>query len=215
LALPLLLLQLTSADTLRVHDIPVPPAPASVPSSDRYGPPQLRIPTRQGTALVWLLRSVDTVFVAAAMPDSTRSWADDFVLSIDLHGDGGASPGHDDFQWDFRRVLDSSVVFRGRNGHWESPKGDPDWRLKGERSGGGWEVSSRDGPLGWTLLLRLDPVWFAEAIGSLPRVAFRIFDNDPQGFFAWPTTPGVPQPHAVESFPEKWAPVRPGRRKPL
>ena len=203
----LLALQLVSPDTLQVRPVTRPPAPGSVPSG-AYGTPSVRINTRQGAALVWLLRSADTFFVAVSIPDVTPYWGDDFVLSIDIHGDGGESPGHDDFQWDFRRILDSSVVYRGRNGRWEPPKGDPDWRLKGERSGGGWEVSSSNERLGWNLLLRLDPVWLEGAGGRLPRLAFRIYDNDPHGFFAWPAPPGVQQPSGVEQIPDQWAPVR-------
>jgi hypothetical protein len=204
----LLALQVASPDTLRVRPVARPPAPDSVPSRGTYGTPTIRIDTRQGTALVWLLRSADTFFVAVSIPDATPYWGDDFVLSIDTHGDGGARPGHDDFQWDFRRVLDSSAVYRGRNGRWEPPKGDPDWRLKGERSGGGWEVSGSNERLSWSLLLRLDPVWLEGAGGRLPRLAFRIYDNDPHGFFVWPAAPDVPQPSGVEQIPDQWAPVR-------
>jgi hypothetical protein len=204
----LLALQVASPDTLQVRQVARPPAPESVPSGGTYGTPSVRINTRQGSALVWLLRSTDTFFVAASIPDTTPYWGDDFVLSIDTHGNGGASPGHDDFQWDLRRALDSSVVFRGRNGRWEPPKGDPDWRLEGERSGGGWEVSARNGPSGWSFLLRLDPIWLEGAEGRLPRIAFRIFDNDPPSFSAWPVVPGVPQATAVETIPDGWAPLR-------
>ena len=208
MVLGFLVLQLFSPDTLHIRDIQAPPGPASAPGDTSFGVPQLRIPTRQGTAFVWLLRWSDTVFVAAAIPDSTPYWGDDFVISIDIHGDGGPSPGHDDFQWNFRRVMDSSVVYRGRNGHWEAPKGDPDWRLGRERSGGGWEVSTRDGQKAWSLLLRLDPIWFLGADGRPARLAFRIFDNDPQGFFIPPAPFNVPQPSAVEQIPDQWAPVR-------
>ena len=204
----IVLLQLASPDTLQIRSIAQPPAPGRTVDSAGYGPPHLRLRTRQGTALVWLFRSADTFFVAASVPDSTPYWGDDFVLSIDTRGDGGANPQHDDFQWYLRRALDSSVIFRGRNGRWEAPKGDPDWRLRRERSGGGWEVSARDGPHGWSLLLRLDPAWLLGAAGRLPRIAFRVFDDNPQGWFAWPLPQGTPQPSSVEGIPELWAPIR-------
>jgi hypothetical protein len=195
-------------DTLRVRAIPFPPTADQTADSARYGPPQVRIPTRQGIARVWLLRASDTLFIAAVLPDSSHYWGDEFVLSIDTRGDGGASPLHDDFQWYFRRLMDSSTVYRGRNGRWEPPKGDPDWRLGPERFGGGWEVSAHDGAGGWSLLLRLDPVWLLGMEGQLPRVAFRVFDNDPQGWFAWPHPNGVPQASSVEQRPELWAPFQ-------
>lgn len=206
--LALLLLQLLSPDTLQIRSIPAPPASEGIVDSASYGPPQIRLPNRQGAALIWLLRSRDTFFVAVRMPDSTPYWGDDFVLSIDTRGDGGSGPQHDDFQWYLRRTLDSSVVFRGRSGRWEPPKGDPDWRLGQARSGGGWEVSGRDGNRGWSVLLRLDPAWLEGAEGRLPRVAFRIFDNDPQGWFAWPLPPGTAQASSVEQRPDVWIPIR-------
>jgi hypothetical protein len=201
-------LQVGSDDTLFIRTVDRAPLSGAAIDSIRYGPPQVRIPTRQGTALVWLLRASDTVFVAASIPDSTLYWGDDFVLSLDTRGDGAPSPQHDDFQLYFRRVLDSSVVYRGRNGRWQPPQDDPDWRLGAERSGGGWEVSARDGAKGWSLLLRLDPAWLEGAEGRLPRLAVRIYDNDPQGWFAWPLPRGTPQASSVEQRPDLWGTVR-------
>jgi hypothetical protein len=74
---------------------------------------------------VWLLRARDTVFVMASIPDSTLYWDDDFIVSLDTQGDGGPAPGHDDFQLYFRRILDSSVVYRGRGGRWEPREAIP------------------------------------------------------------------------------------------
>jgi len=203
----LCLLQASTPDTVAIRSIRRPPAPGYLVDSVRYGPPQVRLQTRQGIATVWLLRAADTFFVAATIPDSTRYWGDDFVLSVDTRGDGGNTPQHDDFQLYFRRTLDSSVVFRGRVGRWEPPKGDPDWRLGAERSGGGWEVSARDGAKGWSLLLRLDPAWLEGSEGRLPRLALRIYDNDPQGWFAWPLPRGTPQPSSIERTPDLWVPM--------
>jgi hypothetical protein len=203
----LLLLQLHS-DTLKIREVVQPVPPDAVLDSTRLGSPQVRIRTGQGTALVWLLRAVDTVFVAASIPDSTPYWGDDFVVGLDTRGDGGPTPQHDDFQLYFRRVLDSSVVFRGRNGRWEPPRADPDWRLGAERSGGGWEVSGQDQRSGWSLLLRLDPAWLKGEGGRLPRIAFRIYDDAPGGWFSWPPAQGAASATAVERLPAAWAPVR-------
>lgn len=206
------LLQAFAPDTIAIQSTARPPAPAGVIDSVHYGPPQLHIRTRQGIARVWLLRSADTFFVAATIPDSSWYWGDDFVVSLDTGGDGGDAPRHDDFQLYFRRTLDSSVVYRGRLGRWEPPKGDPDWRLGSERSGGGWEVSSHDGAKGWSLLLRLDPAWLEGAEGRLPRFAVRIYDNAPQGWFPWPLPPGTPQASSVEQTPDWWGYIRRGSR---
>ncbi len=197
-----------ATDTLAVQPLSQPPRPDAPIDSTRLGSPQVRLRTRQGTALIWLLRSTDSFFVAAIIPDSTPYWGDDFVLSLDTRGDAAATPQHDDFQWYFRRVLDSSVVFRGRNGRWEPPRDDPDWRIGPERSGGGWEVSGRDDRREWSLLLRLDPAWLMGEDGQLPRIAFRIYDDRPGGWFSWPLAPGTAPATTVERTPEIWAPIR-------
>jgi hypothetical protein len=198
-------LQVGPDDTLVIRTVDRAPLPGAAIDSIRYGPPQVRIPTRQGTALVWLLRAWDTVFVAATVPDSTPFWGDDFVLSLDTRGDGAPSPQHDDFQLDFRRVLDSSVVYRGRNGRWQPPGDDPDWRLGAGRSGGGWEVSALNNRETWNLILRLDPAWLEGREGRLPRLAFRIYDNSPSGWYAWPPSPGSAPPTTVEHTPALWS----------
>lgn len=198
----------TAPDTLVIRAMDRAPLAGEAPDSGRYGRPQVRIPTRQGSALVWLVRAADTVFLAASITDSTPYWGDDFVVSLDTWGDGAPTLQHDDFQLYFRRLLDSSVVFRGRNGRWEPPRGDPDWRLGPARSGGGWEVSARNSSSGWSLLLRLDPAWFVGQAGRLPRVAFRIYDDSPSGWFAWPRPEGSAQASSVEETPKLWAPVR-------
>jgi hypothetical protein len=204
----MLAIQTPAADTLAIRDIERPPPAGEVLSSSRYGSAQVQIRTRQSLALVWLLRAADTVFVAARIPDSTRYWGDDFVVSLDTGGDGASAPQHDDFQLYFRRELDSSVVFRGRNGRWEPPRDDPDWRLGRDRSGGGWEVSGTTDARGWTLLIRLDPAWFAGKPGRLPRVGFRIYDDSPAGWFAWPVPAGTAPASSVEQRPALWAPIR-------
>jgi hypothetical protein len=198
-------LQVSAADTLEIRSIERPPLPGGAIDPGRLGSPQIRLRTRQGTALVWLLRAADTVFIAASIPDSSPYWGDDFVLSLDTQGDGAPTPQHDDFQWYFRRVLDSSVVFRGRNGRWEPPRNDPDWRLGADRAGGGWEVSIHDDRDGWSLLLRLDPAWLKGAKGRLPRMAFRIYDDAPPGWYAWPPARGTAPPTTVERTPSLWS----------
>jgi hypothetical protein len=205
--LPLLFF-LTTQDTLQVRTVPRPPRPDAAIDSVTLGRPTLRIRTGQGSALVWLLRAADTVFIAAAIPDSTPYWGDDFVLSLDTRGDAAATLQHDDFQLYFRRVLDSSVVLRGRNGRWEPPRGDPDWRLGTDRAGGGWEVGAAGDAKGWTLLLRLDPAWFQGEAGRLARIAFRLYDDSPGGWFSWPLPPPGARATLVEDSPSLWGPVQ-------
>jgi hypothetical protein len=204
----LFLLATQTGDTLIVRSIPHPPRPDTRIDSTALGQPSLRIRTGQGWAQVWVLQSRDTVFIAAAVPDSTPYWGDDFVVSLDTRGDGAPTVQHDDFQLYFRRLLDSSVVYRGRNGRWEPPRGDPDWRLGADRSGGGWEVAGASHTGGWTLLLRLDPAWFAGEAGRLARIAFRVYDDSPGGWFSWPLSPPAAPAKVVEDTPLLWSPVQ-------
>jgi hypothetical protein len=197
-----------SGDTLLIRAIDPAPSYRAGIDSAVLGPPQVRIRSRQGVANIWLLRASDTVFVAARIPDTTFYWGDDFVLSLDTRGDRARTPQHDDFQLYFRRVLDSSVVFRGRNGRWEPPRNDPDWRLGSSRSGGGWEVGGRSDRSGWSLIIRMDPAWFTGEAGHLPHIAFRIYDDSPSGWFTWPVSGDLAQPSSVEKAPSLWAPIR-------
>jgi hypothetical protein len=201
----LALMQLAqSPDSIPIRTFDRPPAPAASIDSVGLGRPSVRIPTPQGTALVWLLRAADTVFIAASIPDSTPSWRDDFVLSLDTEGDAAPSPQHDDFQWDLRRVLDSSVIYRGRNGRWEPPRDDPDWRIGRERSGGGWEVGGSSARSGWSLLLRLDPAWFRRNADHPVGMALRIFDEALNAWYIWPPAKGKTPPTAIEQSPALW-----------
>ena len=194
-------------DTLRIRAIPQPPAAAARLDSLAWGTPQLSIPTAQGRASVWLLRAEDTLFIAARIPDRSRSWGDAFTVCFDVTGDGASAPGHDDFQWSFQRALDSSVVYRGRAGRWTPPLDDPDWRLGSARAGGGWEVIGGDDSLGWTLVLRLDPAWLEGERGRRPAIAFVIHDGDPNRWYPWPPQRTSADVTLLERTPALWVPV--------
>lgn len=176
--------------------------------SAEYGAASVVLERPAGAVPVWLRRDGAFVYLAARIADTSFYWGDDFVISLDTRGDGGSGPGHDDFQWYFRRALDSSVVYRGEAGKWRAPRDDPDWRLGASRSGGGWEVRVASDAAGWSLELRLEAGWFGEATTGLPRLALRTYDDAPQGWFPWPDPPGLPQPTIVERRPELWGVVR-------
>jgi hypothetical protein len=204
-----LLVPLLLGDTLRIGRVTACPDFDGEVSVSEYGAPSLEFPRAAGTIRVWVRQDSSSVYIAAAIPDSTFYWGDDFVISLDTHGDRASAPQHDDFQWYFRRVLDSSVVFRGDAGVWRAPRDDPDWRLGADRQGGGWEVRSVSGDGGWSLELRLDRAYFEARQGRLPGMAFRVFDDDPQGWFSWPMPAGVKHPTEVERRPMLWAAISP------
>jgi hypothetical protein len=172
-----------------------------------WGAPQIRIPVGQGTASVWLLSAADSFFIAIAVPDRTPSWTDAVALCFDVAGDGGRAPGHDDFQWSFQRVLDSSVVFRGRHGRWEPPLNDPDWRLGAGRAGGGWSVGSRADSSGWTVVRRMDRAWLEGEAGRRPAFGVRIHDDDPNGWYPWPDPHASAGATLLERTPALWVPI--------
>ncbi len=191
---------------------PVEQAPtADLVDSTSWGAPQITVTTGQGTASVWLLHAADSVYLVAAIPDSTFYWGDDLVVSLDTEGDRAEAPQHDDFQWYFRRAVDSSVAYRGRAGRWDAPQGDPDWRLGRERSGAGWDVRAAEqrGGAGWIVVLRLDAGWLGLGRGAAPGLAIRIYDDAPGGWYAWPPPPPGTHPARVERRPVLWGPVRP------
>jgi len=196
------------SDTIIVRPLSLHAPPSLNDNPAVLGSPQVQLKTGQGRVSVWLFRWRDTVFVRASIPDSTPYWGDDFVISLDTRGDAAPTPQHDDFQWYFRRAIDSSVVYRGRDGRWQPPRDDPDWRLGRERSGGGWQVDAAVERTGWTLLLRLEPGWLSGEAGSLPRIAFRTYDDAPAGWFSWPVAPPPLPATTVEQSPARWARLR-------
>ena len=203
LVLGLLLWGGPDPDTLRVRLVDGLPRPALAAAA--LGQPMLRIGADR--AAVWLVRAGDTVALYAAIRDAEPSPQDELVVSLDVSGDGGAAPGHDDFQWRLRRVLDSSVVNRGRAGRWTPPRDDPDWRLGAEREGGGWSVEAAETEEGWCVALRLDPAFLAGEEGRAPALALRLYDGKPGGWHAWPAARNGAHPTSVEQVPSFWAPL--------
>ncbi len=203
--LPLLLA--LYADTIRITPAAKAPVFDGKVDSTEYGAPSATIARPAGTVQIWLRSFEGKVYLAARLPDSTFYWGDDLVISLDTKGDRANSPQHDDFQWYFRRTIDSSLVQRGNAGRWQPPKGDPDWRLGNEREGGGWEVRSVDDGKGWSLELRLDPAYFGESGTARPGIAFRVYDDSPHGWHVWPNPSGIKQPTEVERRPDLWAAV--------
>ncbi|HYC33262.1 MAG TPA: hypothetical protein VEB59_13310 [Gemmatimonadales bacterium] len=190
------------AETLRLARAPgLPPPGAAVAGA--LGRPAVRLAGDR--ARVWLVRVGDTVAVYALVRDPTLTPSDEIVVSVDPAGDAGPAPRHDDFQWRIRRSLDSSVVYRGREGRWAPPRDDPDWRLGAERGGGGWEVSAVETGDGWCLVLRLHAAFFEGEAGRRPRAAFRFYTGEPDGWFAWPGERSGAHPSAVEDAPDQWA----------
>jgi hypothetical protein len=191
------------AETLRVRTVDRLPAPSSAAAV--LGRPTLQL--AGGRVRLWLARGPDKIGVYVVVRDSTRSVRDEVVVSLDVDGDAAPMPQHDDFQWQLRRVLDSTVVRRGRGGRWQPPRDDPEWRLGEERGGGGWEVDAADTADGWCVLLRLHPAMLAGEAGRLPGMAFRIYDGEPGGWHAWPEAQQGAHPTSVERTPSRWARV--------
>jgi hypothetical protein len=170
------------------------------------GSPEIRLELGGASASFWLLQHADTALVVGRVPDTTRSWSDEVVVSLHLAGVATPTPQHDDFQWMLRRTLDSSVVFRGRGNRWELPRSDPDWRLGPDHSGGGWTVAVRESADGWWVLLRLEGPWLARSAEAPPRFAVRVRDSDSSAWAAWPRA--RVHPSEVEASPVLWGVLR-------
>lgn len=203
----LLLALLQTADTIRVEKLIPAPVVDGVVSTEEYGKPSLTMQRPGGAVQLWLRQHDGQVYIAAQIDDSTYYWGDDLVIGIDTGGDRSDGPGHDDFQWYFRRMLDSSIVRRGEAGKWRMPRDDPDWKLGAARDGGGWEVRSVSSATGWSLELKLDGFYFQQAGTRAPGIAFRVYDDSPHGWTPWPNPPGIRQPTEVEERPRLWIPV--------
>lgn len=201
-----LLLAFAALDTLRLLPVATAPRFDGAASVAEYGAPSLLL---EGGTTIWLRRDSGFVYLAATMTDSSADWADDLVISLGVHGDAGAAPGHFDFQWCFRRVLDSSIVYRGEGGHWRTPQDDPDWRLGAAREGGGWEVRAATTAGGWSLEVRFDPAYFSPPAGRRTRLALRRFDDGSRTWSAWPHPASVRQATEVERHPALWAELTP------
>lgn len=191
------------------RDVAHPPSVGTSLDSSAWGAPQIAIATRSGRASVWLLHAADSMFVVVRVPDRTPSWADAVSLCLDVSGDRAPAPAHDDFQFTLRRVLDSSVVYRGRNGRWQPPLDDPDWRVGARHAGGGWQASAGSDTAGWSLVLRLDPEWFIGEGGRRPGIAFMVHNDDPSSWSAWPPRHDGSPPQELDQTPSAWAFVRP------
>lgn len=168
-----------------------------------YGVPSVEIPTAAGSVSVWVARAGGYLYIAASLPDSTFYWGDDLVISLDANGSGGAAPGEGDRQWYLRRLLDSSVVSLATNGRWQTP-GQPETVLGSTRHHADWDVASASGSAGWSLELRIREQLFS----GTPRLAFRTYNNAPQGWWSSPTPPTGTPAQRVERNPDLWIPLR-------
>jgi hypothetical protein len=203
-----LLALLIGGDTLHLTPLPAAPGLESRVDSATWGPPSLRIAVVGGIARLWLVRADSGVYFAINIPDSTPSWSDQLVLALDTGGDRSIAPDHDDFLWAFDRTLDSSRVFRGRDGRWQPPRDDPDWRLGADREGGGWSVRSSSDSAGWRLVIRFDAEYFEQASGPGTGLEIRFRDADARSSATWPAWQPLPQPAALDDRPERWGVVR-------
>ena len=201
---------LPGADTLTARTV------ASAPRLDgrigdaEYAAVSLRLPTTGAEVSVWVARHAGYVYVAASLPDSTYYWGDDLVVSADMDGSGGASPGVGDRQWYLRRDVDSSVVSvvtASSAGRWMTPGVEPA-RLRHSRGAGDWEVASASAPRGWSIELRIREDAFNASPAAAPRIAFRTYNDKPQGWWSVPAPPAGTPAQRVERTPDLWLPIR-------
>lgn len=196
----------SAVDTLpvtRLANVPVLDGRVEV---EEYGPAALELVTAAGKVRVWIGQRDDFLYIAAALPDSTFYWGDDFVVSIDPAGHGGSSPTAGSRQWYLRRVLDSSVVSIAEAGRWSSPGHEPS-ALGSTRHHADWDVASTSSSMGWMVELRIRVAVVNVGAGA-PRVAFRTYNDRPTGWWTWPVPPAGVPPQRLERTPDLWIPIR-------
>jgi len=165
--------------------------------------PSFSIAKGDSAVRVWFGRHGDSVYVAADLPDTSYYWGDDFVVSVDPDGSGGAAPGAGDRQWYLRRDVDSSVVATAANGRWNFPP--PLGRI---HHGEDWEAAALSTARGWSVELL-----FHVPAAAKSRIAFRTYDSAPQGWWSWPAPPESTRATRVERQPDLWMWMpRDGRR---
>ena len=168
-----------------------------------YGEPVVEIAKPGAPVTIRLARHGGHIYIGISVPDSTYYWGDDVVISLDPDGSGGSSPGAGDRQWYLRRTADSSVVMvaSGLNGRWYDTEPA---RLGANREGEHWKVAARSERDHWIVELRI-----SEGImGANSKIAFRTFDDNPQGWWSLPAPHSNVPAQRIERIPDLWLSVR-------
>jgi len=195
------------ADTIDAATLRAAPVMDGRVAEREYGDQPIRITTAAGVARVWLARHDGFVYIAAALPDSTFYWGDDFVVSLDANGSADASPQPGDRQWYLRRTLDSSIVSTAVSGRWNTPGQEPPM-LGPVRRGEDWDVASSSSSSSWTVELRIRDAAFGASSTAPPRIAFRTYNDGPNGWWSWPEPASGTPAQRVERSPQLWTPIR-------
>jgi hypothetical protein len=192
-------------DSLAIPTIATAPVVDGRADDREYGAPALHLTTAAGDVRIWMSRSNGFIHIAAAIPDTSFYWGDDFVISLDADGSADASPQTGDRQWYLRRTLDSSVVFAAQGGRWETP-GSAAPMLGATRRGEDWDVASTSSASGWMVELRVRES-SVKAGAKPPRIAFRTYNDGPRGWWSWPAPSQGAPAQRVERSPELWVPI--------
>lgn len=71
-----------------------------------------------------------------------------------------------------------------------------------------WDVASTSSPSGWSAEMRVRDGVIAASGNALPRLAFRTYNDGPNGWWSWPEPPAGTPAQRVERSPQLWMPVR-------
>jgi hypothetical protein len=201
------LVSFTPSDTLDLAPVRAAPVIDGRVADQEYGEPPISIRTGAGDVRVWIARHGGFVYIAASLPDSTFYWGDDFVVSLDANGSSDAAPQAGDRQWYLRRTLDSSVVSLATAGRWNTP-GQPFPMLGAKRHDADWDVASTASASGWSVELRIRDAVLDAPATALPRIAFRTYNDNPNGWWSWPEPAAGTPAQRVERSPALWTPIR-------
>jgi hypothetical protein len=200
----ILLCQSVTTDTIVAARVTGAPVLDGVVGQREYGAPTVTLMAPQGTIRIWVQADTSFYYIAALLPDSTYYWGDDFVVSLDPTGERQPNLDSQDRQWYVRRAADSSVVNTVTRGRWVA---FGTGALGARRAGPGWKVQVGSSAIAWSVELRIARPVPGRSPGA-PRIAFRVYDDRPAGWVAWPRPPVGVTPREVETHPNLWATLR-------
>ncbi|UCF07628.1 MAG: MBL fold metallo-hydrolase [Thermoplasmata archaeon] len=151
----------------------------------------IRFYNDQGEINVYYKHDGSALYFMSQIVDSTYYFGDDIVIGIDTEHNGGTDPQVDDFQFYILRDVSSSQINRGTGTGWNSV---PDEEWAGEVN----NATSSDAS-GWIMEISISYAFLnITAARDVMGIEFRSYDDDPQGWFNWPSD-------GSEMSPDSWA----------
>ncbi|MFB3891809.1 MAG: sugar-binding protein [Phycisphaerae bacterium] len=145
-------------------------------------------PNGHGTVDVFTKCQDGFLYFAFQIPDLSPFEGDDIVIMLDTANARKAAPDEADIRAYVRRKMENSRAQQGDGKKWADTYGD--WEYRSALYPNGWEVEAR-------IPLKSLKIATAAAKPAVMGLAFRIWDNKPQGNSNWPVG-------SNENKPDTW-----------